>query len=199
MRVPKLTAQTFDDWNTSFTTVVGSQNSLASISLDYLLRENSNYGANWPTCEEKLKFYIKLNGLRYKSDTESLYSLLVEHIGAVGRGSNLVVNHKGFKEGKRCYLELKSHFHNEAYKQNLATLVNKSLRDLKYFGKRIKFMLETYYNIISKNFLLELAGTAHLLIKEQKIVKFKAGLKEEKAINYSINSKSIWNSLPKND
>ena len=100
MKVPKLTAQTFDDWNTSFITVVGRQNSLVSVSLDYLLRESEvgNYGANWPTREEKLKFCIKLHGLRYKSDTESLYSLLVEHIGTVGCGSNLVIKHKHFKE-----------------------------------------------------------------------------------------------------
>ena len=53
MKVPKLTAQTFDDWNISFTTVVGRQNSLARISLDYLLRDEEvdNYGANWPTSQ----------------------------------------------------------------------------------------------------------------------------------------------------
>ena len=82
MKVPKLTAQSFDDWNTSFTTVVGRQNSRAGISLDYLLRESEieNYSANWPTHEEKLKYCTKLHGSRYKSDTESLYSLLIEHI-----------------------------------------------------------------------------------------------------------------------
>ena len=47
--------------------------------------------------------------------------------------------------------------------------------------------------------MLELAGTAHLITEKQKIIKFEAGLKEEKAISYSINSKSIWDSLPEND
>ena len=47
--------------------------------------------------------------------------------------------------------------------------------------------------------MLELAGTAHLLTEEQKIIKFEAGLKEDKAISYSINSKSIWDSLPGNN
>ena len=202
MKVPKLTAQTFDDWNTSFSTVVGRQNSLAGISLNYLLREVEvgNYNANWPTREEKLKFCIKLHGSRYKSDTEALYSLLVEHIGTVGCGSNLIIKHKRFKEGRRCYLELKSHFHNQAYKQNLATTANKSLAELKYYGDRRNFTLETYYDIISKNFnMLDMAGTAHLLTEEQKIIKFEAGLKEEKAISYSITSKSIWDSLPENN
>ena len=50
---------------------------------------------------------------------------------------------------------------------------------------------------MSKNFnMLELAGSAHLLTEEEKIIKFESGLKEDKAINYSIDSKSIWDSLP---
>ena len=67
MKVLELTAQIFEDWNTSFTTVVGRQSSLAGISLDYILREVEvgNYGANWPTREEKLKFCIKIHGSRY--------------------------------------------------------------------------------------------------------------------------------------
>ena len=201
MKVPKLTAKTFDDWNTSFTSVVGRLHNLAGISLDYLLGEDEigNYEAKWPTCEEKLSFCIKLNGSYYKSNTESLYSLLVEHIGTTGCGSNLVIKHKRFKDSRRCYRELKSHFHNEAYKQNLATPANNSPSEVKYYGERRNFLLETYYDIMSKNFnMLELAVTAHLLTEEQKIIKFEAGLKEDKAINYSINSKSIWDSLPKN-
>ena len=46
--------------------------------------------------------------------------------------------------------------------------------------------------------MLELAGAAHLSTEEQKIIIFEAGLKEDKAINCSINSKSIWDSLPEN-
>ena len=46
--------------------------------------------------------------------------------------------------------------------------------------------------------MLELVGIAHLLAEEQKIVKFESGLKEDKAISYSITSKSIWDALPKN-
>ena len=96
-------------------------------------------------------------------------------------------------------MDLKSHFHNEGYKQNLATAANKSLGKVKYYGERRNFSFETYYDIISKNFnKLELTGTAHLLTEEQKIIKFAAGLKEDKAKNYSIDSKSIWDSLPEN-
>ena len=181
--------------------MVRRQHSLAGISLDYLLRDEEigNYKANWPTCEEKFSFCIKLNGSRYISDTESLYSLLVEHVGTTGCGSNLVIKHKRFKDGIRCYMERKSHFHNEAYKQNLATAANKSFFEIKYYGERRNFPLETYYDIISKIFnMLELAGAAHLLTEEQKIIKFEAGLKEDKPINYSINSKSIWDSLTEN-
>ena len=111
-----------------------------------------------------------------------------------------MINHKRFKDdGRHCYMELKSHFHNEAYKQNLAMATNKSLSEVKYYGERRNFSLETYYNTMSKNFdVLELAGVAHLLTDEQKIIKVEAGLKDDKAINYSINSKSIWDLLPEN-
>ena len=69
MKVPKLTAQTFDDWNISFISVVGRQYSLAGISLDYLLRDEEV--GDYETNEEKLKFCIKLSGSRYKLDIES--------------------------------------------------------------------------------------------------------------------------------
>ena len=60
-------------------------------------------------------------------------------------------------------------------------------------------MLETYYDNMSKNFnMLELAGIAHLLTEEQKIIKFESGLKVDKAISYSITSKSTWDALPEN-
>ena len=50
---------------------------------------------------------------------------------------------------------------------------------------------------MSKNFnLLEQAGPAHTLTEEQKVIKFEAGLQEEKAISYSINAKSEWDRLP---
>ena len=180
---------------------MGDKYSLIGISLDYLLRDEEvgNYEANWPICEEKLRFCIKLSASRYKWDTESLGSLLVEHIRTTGCGSNFVIKHKRFKDGRRWYMELKSHFHNEAYKQNLATAANKSLSEVKYYDERRNFSLETYYDIMSKNFnMLELDVAAHLLTEEQKIIKFEAELKEDKAINYSINSKSIWDTTPEN-
>ena len=62
--------------------------------------------------------------------------MLVEHIGTTGWGSNLVIKHKRLKDGRRRYMELKSHFHNEAYKQNLLTAANKSLSEVKYYGER---------------------------------------------------------------
>ena len=58
-------------------------------------------------------------------------------------------------------------------------------------------MQETYYNIMPKNFnILELEETDNLLAEEQKIVKFIAGLTEEKVISYSTSSRGIWDSPP---
>ena len=75
MMLPKLIAQIFVNWNTSFTNVVGRQNSLAVISLYYLLSEVkvSNYERNWPTREKTLKHCIVLREFCYTSNTESLH------------------------------------------------------------------------------------------------------------------------------
>ena len=49
-----------------------------------------------------------------------------------------------------------------SYKQNLATAANKSRSEVKYYGERRHFSLETYYNIMSKKInMLELAEVAH--------------------------------------
>ena len=102
MKVPKLTAHKFDDWNIYYTSVVSRQSSLDGISLDYLLREEElrNHKANWPSREEIPKHCIVLRVSRYKSDTEALYSLLVEHIRISGCVYNLVIKLKRFKDGR---------------------------------------------------------------------------------------------------
>ena len=107
--------ETFEDLLSS-SDVVSRQNSLAGISLNYLLRkeELGSYKANWPTREKRLNQCIVLRSSRYKSDTKSLYSLLVEHIVTLGCNSNFVIKHKRFKDGRHCYHKLKSHFHNKA-------------------------------------------------------------------------------------
>ena len=46
--------------------------------------------------------------------------------------------------------------------------------------------------------MLELAGIAHPLTEEKKIIEFELGLREEKVIDYSITSKNIWDVLPEN-
>ena len=49
---------------------------------------------------------------------------------------------------------------------------------------------------MSKNFsVIEQAGVAYTLTEEQKLIKFEAGLQEEKDISYSINAKSGWDRL----
>ena len=88
--------------------------------------------------KKNLVFCIKLIGLRYKPDTEALCSFLVENIRTVGYGSNLIIKHKRLKDVSQCYMELKSHFHNQAYKQNLVTAANKSLSEVKYYGDLAK-------------------------------------------------------------
>lgn len=65
-----------------------------------------------------------------------------------------------------------------------------------YKGDRQNFTLETYYSIMSKAFNdLEAAGPAHSLSEQQKITKFKQGLKDPNAISWAITAKNQWNSF----
>ena len=117
--------------------------------------------------------------------------MAVEHIGTDGCGSNILIKHNRFKDGRKVYIELRSHFQNDSYKQNLATTDNKGIGDARYHGEKRTFTIKTYYTIISKNFnLLEQSGVDHTLTQEQKVINFEAGLQEEKSISYSINAKS---------
>ena len=120
----------------------------------------------------------------------------VEHIGTGGCGSNILIKHKLSKDGRKVYIELRSHFQNDSYKQNVTTTSNKSIGYASCCGERRTLTLDTYYTIMPKNFnLLEQAGVDHTLTEEQKVIKFEAGLQEEKSISYSINAKSGWDRL----
>ena len=145
MKVPKLTSTNFEDWNTAFSSFVGRQYILADVTLDYLLRNKDDgyYNFAWISRDERINNCISFNGTIYKYDTEGLYSLAVEHIGTDGCGSNILIKHKRYKDGKKIYIELRSHFHNDSYKQNLATTANKATGEAMYHGERRTFTLET--------------------------------------------------------
>ena len=199
MDVPTLTSGNFDDFNTAFTAVVSRQTSRAGIALDYQLRDNEvgNYNDVYSSREDKLKVCMQLRGTVFKEDSEALYSLLVQHIGTTGTGSNIVRKHQLSKNGRSCYLEIKSRFQNASYKENLASAAENKIRDAKYYGDRRNFTLETYYTVMTSAFNdLALSGTAHALTEEQKITKFESGLVEEKAIDYSIQAKEKWDLKP---
>ena len=77
-----------------------------------------------------------------------------EHIDTDDCGSNIIIKNKRSKYGRKVYIELRSHFQNDSYKQNVATAVNKSIGYARYHGEEIMFTLETYYTIMSNNFNL---------------------------------------------
>ena len=202
MDVPKLTNDNFDEFHTAFAAIVARLTSRAGVGLDYLLRSEDlgNYNAVYPTREEKLKACLSLQGSIFKEDSESLYSLLVQHIGSTGTGSNIIKKYKDNKNGRKCYMDIKFHFQNGAYRENMATAAENALREAKYYGDRRNFTLESYYTIMTNCFNnLELAGPAHALSEEQKVTKFESGLVEEKSIDYSIQCKTIWDLKPMQD
>lgn len=136
MIVPKLTNSNFETFNTAFSSAVSRQLSLAGVPLAYLLWDNEvgNYDGNWATREDRLHGCLKFSGPLYKDDRESLYSLLVQHVGSTGVGSNIINKYKVSKSGRSCYVELKKHFQNTTHLENEATATNRILNETRYYG-----------------------------------------------------------------
>ena len=90
---------------------------LSVIPLDYLLRPNDagSYDAVCNSIDEKLNNCVIFVGKYYKDDAESLYTILVKHFGTSGPGSNIIEKNNNYKNGRRCYLELKGHFLTESH------------------------------------------------------------------------------------
>ena len=57
-----------------------------------------------------------------------------EHIDTDDCGSNIIIKNKRSKYGRKVYIELRSHFHNDYYKKLLATTANKSIGYAMYHG-----------------------------------------------------------------
>ena len=93
MNVLKLTSDTFEDFDLDFQGTAGMQFDLSGIPLDYLVRPNDacNYDAVWNSREDKLKNCVIFVGQYYKDDSGSLYTLLVQHVGTSGPGSNIII------------------------------------------------------------------------------------------------------------
>ena len=200
MSVPTFKGTNYDEFITAFTTLVSRQTGVNDLPLDYLMRENETglYDAVYSSREEKLKHCVTLQGDNFRTDSQMLYSLFVQHIGTTGVGSSVVNKHKTSKNGYQCYKEFKAHFANETYKQNIATVAENTMTNAVYNGPRKNFSIETYYTIMTKAFNdLATAGPSHQLNEEQKITKFESGIKEEKAIGFAITAKSQWDALPR--
>ena len=53
-----------------------------------------------------MRFY----GQSFKEDAENMYNILVQFIGTIGVGGNIISQHKIYKNDKKEYLDLKEHF-----------------------------------------------------------------------------------------
>ena len=166
MEVPKFKGQNYDEFMTSFTTLVSRQTGVNDLPLDYLMRENEtgNYEAAYTSREAKLKHCVRLSGDNFRADSKALYSLYVQHIGTTGTGSSVINRFKDTNNGYQCHQEFKQHFANDTYKDNLATTANQNMANAVYNGPKRNFSIETYYTIMTTAFNdLATAGTAHAL------------------------------------
>ncbi len=200
MTIPKLTNSNYNEFQTGFTTMADRLIGAFDIPLCYMIFQTGpigNYNGIYTTCEEKMKRCIELTGPLFESDSTLLYGLYVQHIGTTGIGSTTVNGHRLTCNGRQTFLNLNTHFRNQTYLDNKATNAENALKNAIYQGRHRNFTMETYYTIMTNAFNdLAQADAAYVLNDEQKITKFENGLKEDKAIQFSINTKSEWNLLP---
>ena len=138
-----------------------------------------------------------MTGPEFTSDSKMLYSLFVQFLGTTGYGSNLVIKYKNSQNGYKLNIDLRNHYHNDAYMGNMASAANQTLTKLVYKGERKFFNIETYYSRMTRAFNdLQNSGATYALNENQKISKFEIGLKEPNAIKYHIESKIEWDSMP---
>ena len=203
MKIPKFKSENYDEFMTAFSTLVSRKYGAFNVPLDYLLREQTvaaDYNLPYDNRYEKLKNCIILHGDKFRSDRDALYSLYAEHIGTPGHGSNTINKYKTSKNGFLCHQSFVAHYANRAYKNTRATKANKAIRNAAYHGPRRNFNIETYYFIMTGAFNdLDNAGTAHALNTEQKIMKFKSGLRDTNAIKFALQAKSTYDTLPHAD
>ena len=90
MTVPKRTSDYFEDFDFDFQAAARRQVGLSRILLEYLLRNNNtgNYDVIWNSKEEKLNNCVIFVGQYYKEYSESLYTILVQHVHTLEPGLN---------------------------------------------------------------------------------------------------------------
>ena len=69
----------------------------------------------WNSREDILNNCVVFVRSFHKDDAEILCTLLLQHIGTSGPGSNIISNHNRSKNGRRWYLELKGRFLTESH------------------------------------------------------------------------------------
>ena len=184
MNLPKLTTENYEAFNTALLALTARTMGTSGTTLDYLTRTTTfNFDSPWPSRRAKLQACTMLTDPSFRRDSESIYSLFVQHIGSEGIGSNIVKQFGTTKSGYRCYHAFDAHFKNDAYLENKATKADLAIQNATYKGDRRTFTLESYCNIMSSAFNdLNHSGIAHRLNEPQKVTKFETGLKDSNAI-----------------
>ena len=71
----------------------------------------------------------------YKDDVETLYTLLVQHIGTSKPRSKIIAKHNNSKNGRHFYLDLKGDFLTESHYQTKSKCAGKKISEATYSGE----------------------------------------------------------------
>ena len=195
--VPKLTRMNWRTWRDSFIELLGSMVGAFNISLKYVVRPANDpldYDGNYATVEDKLSKCLSLNGNRYSSDNDQVYSLLSVHLDGTP-GEPFAQRTRRQRNGRACWTALRLHYESDSYLQNLRTEALKMISKSEYTGPKKNFDLASLYNIhVSAHNMLAESGMPYS--DTQKITAFQQRLREPLAINFSVNALSKLENNP---
>ena len=143
--MPSILGPNFEAFLLKFRELATRMQGRYGIGLDYLMRtSDGQYNAVYSSRDEKLRHCARLIGPEFEADSILLYSLLVEHIGNEGPGSNIINRFKTTKNGYQCFKEFVKHYKNDAYLENKASSASQATWNAVYKGERRNFTLDTY-------------------------------------------------------
>ena len=89
------------------------------VPLDFLPRKEDVgiYDEQWESIEVNLRDWICLYDQEFKKYAESLYNILVQYVGTIDVGGNIIARQNIYNNGRKYHLDLKGNFQTESHEQ----------------------------------------------------------------------------------
>jgi len=186
IEVPKLTKGTWKTFNQSVIESISRVRGMNAIPLTYIIRNYlvGNYDDLYDSTEDQLINCINLSGGAFKSDNQSVFSMLVQYTKGF-ESETIIEKFNCSRDGRGAYTAIRSHMQSTAYMNNLRTKAMARIQSAHYKGEVKDFGIAKYFTIHSNAHNdMEISGEP--LTNTMKINNFLSGMHDPTALNYAI-------------